>query len=102
MNLETIIQRYNASEYPEAVTRAERFVDDITFLRMSRLRMPLGKPEIGGITSESIKAIHLADAAREDWNTDRTNVAFRFPDGSIAYRLLSGRWEAWRDWNARS
>lgn len=91
---------YNIDDYPEAVTQAERFVDDATWLRMTRLRMPLVKTEIAGVTPETIKEIHLSPprSRREDWNTELTDIAFRFEDGSLAYRLRSGRWEVWRTW----
>ena len=94
-----MIARYDSALYPEAATQAERFVDDATWLRMTRLRMPLANTELGGVTPETIKQIHLSGARREDWNTDRTDIAMRFADGSLAYRLRdSGRWEVWRSW----
>lgn len=96
--------RYDAREYPEAHTRAERFVDDATWLRMTRLRMPTVKTELAGVTSERIKLIHLADAKLEHWMQPPdagaiVDIAFRFPDGSIAIRIAATqRWEVMRTW----
>lgn len=100
--------RYDHREYPEAVTRAERFVDDTTLLRMHRLRFPVGNAELGGLTSETIKRIHLADARVENWAhvedddsvwRGRVDLAVRFPDESLAIRMRdTQRWEVWRSW----
>lgn len=99
------LNRYDHREYPEAKTRAERFVDDVTTLRMMRLRFPVGNTELGGLTSETIKAIHLSDAKIEKWaHPDSTipalvDVAARFPDGSLAIRFIeTQRWEVYRTW----
>jgi hypothetical protein len=102
------LSRYNHAEYPEAVTRAERFVDDTTHLRMMRFRAPIAKTELHGITSETIKQIHLADATVENWAhveddgsvwRGRVDLAIRFPDESLAIRMRdTGRWEVWRTW----
>lgn len=100
--------RYDHTDYPEATSQAERFVDDTTLLRMMRLRMPLGKPEIAGLTSDTIKAIHLPGARLERWakpedegtpNEGIVDVAFRFEDGSVAVRIrATQRWEVMRTW----
>lgn len=102
------LSRYDHREYPEAVTRAERFVDDTTLLRMMRLRFPIGRTDIGGLTSDTIKAIHLADAQLERWAhveddnsvwRGKVDLALRFPDESLAIRMRdTGRWEVWRSW----
>lgn len=101
------LNRYNHDDYAEAKTQAERFVDDTTFLRMARIRMPLAKTELGGVTSDTIKQIHLsAEAGRleqwahpEDGSRPLVDVAFRFADGSLAVRMIdTKRWEVWRTW----
>lgn len=94
-----MIDRYDASGYREAATQAERFVDDATWLRMTRLRMPLVKTELAGVTAETLRELHVSHARREDWNTPLTDIALRFEDGSLAYRLReSQRWEVYRSW----
>lgn len=90
---------YDNCEYREAQTQAERFVDDATWLRMTRLRMPTVKTELAGVTAETLRELHVSRAHREDWNTPVTDIALRFEDGSLAYRLRdSQRWEVWRSW----
>lgn len=101
------LSRYDHREYPEAVTQADRFVDDTTLLRMMRFRYPIAKPELGGLTSDTIKQIHLSpEAGRlerwahpEDGSRPLVDVAFRFADGSLAVRMIdTKRWEVWRTW----
>ncbi len=100
--------RYDHAAYPEAATQAERFVDDTTWLRMTRLRMPLADTQIAGVTSDLIKQIHLANATFEKWAHGEDNntpwqgvvdIALRFPDGSLAIRIAATqRWEVMRTW----
>ncbi len=103
-------RRAGTTVYNEGQTRAERFVDDVTLLRMIRLRMPNVKPELGGFDQETIKHCHTSDATLERWdnhdpasgleNNAIVDVAYRFPgDGSVAVRMkATGRWEVWRTW----
>lgn len=80
-------------------TQAERFVDDVTFLRMMRVAMPGADPGLGSMDGTSISDRHSPGSHHEEWNTPLTDIARRFPDGSLAYRLRdTQRWEVWRTW----
>lgn len=102
------LTRYDPAPYSSAESQAERFVDDVTLLRMMRRRFPLANPEIGGISSTTIKQIHTAHAQLEKWGqvADQgtawqgvVDVAYRFTDESIAIRIAATqRWEVWRSW----
>lgn len=107
MSLETKLSRRGEIVNPNAATQAENFVDDVTTLRIARLRMPSVKPELFGLDNETIKAAHLGkDKARlerwghhEDLTTAIVDVAYRFTDGSIAIRIgATQRWEVMRTW----
>lgn len=93
------VDRYNRADYPEAVTRAEKFVDDVTFLRMARFRMPMTRPAFAGITSVTLKTVHLADANVTTCIDDRIDLVAVFPDNSTAIRIAATqRWEVSRRW----
>lgn len=91
-------------------TLAERFVDDVTFLRMMKQIIPGANPALAGMDGTAISDRFMGGdlGRREQWahaadvGTDWegiVDVAHRFVDGSIAIRIAeSQRWEVWRSW----
>lgn len=96
---------YNAIARAQTVARferqsqAEQFVDDTTLLRMLRVRMPQADPDVYGLGSQGVHDRHMHLAVKEEWGTALCDIALRFQDGSLAYRLRDQqRWEVYRSW----
>ena len=88
-----------AKQLYEAQTQAEQFVDDVTLLRMLRIRNPQADPALYGADGTSISNRHMRHGERQEWDTPLTDIAHRFPDGSLAIRQrATQRWEVWRTW----
>lgn len=93
-----------------SATLAERFVDEVTFLRMMKTLIPNANPRLGGMDGTSISDRYMGGdlGRREQWahaedaGTPWQGVvdqAHRFVDGSIAIRIAtSQRWEVYRQW----
>lgn len=85
----------------ESQTTAEKFVDEVTLLRMLRVRIPQADPVVYGVDGTAISDRYMSggDGRREMWETDFTDVAHRFSDGSLAIRQrATQRWEVYRSW----
>lgn len=86
----------------EQQSQAERFVDDVTLLRMLRVRIPQADPALYGADGTSISDRHMRTGRREQWDVDGAgivDIAHRFEDGSLAVRIkATQRWEVWRTW----
>lgn len=91
-------------------TLAERFVDEVTFLRMMKQIIPNANPALAGMDGTAISDRFMGGGLgrREQWSRAEdvgtawegvVDVAHRFVDGSIAIRIAaSQRWEVWRSW----
>lgn len=86
-------------------TMAEQFVDEVTLLRMVRVRFPGWDPSLYGIDGTVISnrwmGSHLG--TREYWDKgevqNTVDIAHRFVDGSVAVRMKdTQRWEVFRTW----
>jgi hypothetical protein len=86
----------------ELQSEAERFVDDVTLLRMLRVRIPQANPADYAADGTAISDRHMRTGQREKWDVDGTgivDIAHRFDDGSLAVRIkATQRWEVWRTW----
>jgi hypothetical protein len=92
----------NYAEAFERQSQAERFVDDVAFLRMLRVRAPQLKPAELQADGTAISDRHMRTGTREQWDVDGNgivDIAHRFEDGSLAVRMkATQRWEVWRTW----
>lgn len=90
-----------ATAFFNAQTTAEKFVDEVTLLRMVRVKFPHWNPSDYGIDGTAISDRYMSggDGRREPWETEFTDVAHRFNDGSLAIRQrATQRWEVYRSW----
>lgn len=89
----------------ELQSQAERFVDDVTLLRMLRVRIPQANPVDYHADGTSISDRHMRTGKREQWSHPEdgsaiiVDIAHRFEDGSLAVRMkATQRWEVYRTW----
>lgn len=93
---------HEALQFFSQQSQAEQFVDDVTLLRMLRVRIPQANPADYHADGTSISDRHMRTGKREQWDVDGkgvVDIAHRFEDGSLAVRMkATQRWEVWRTW----